>query len=123
MPLDALNPEKSLSRYRFKIMYVHLTNVYDNLPFDELVRRDGKLYLVEVRAYLSGPAVDRLTADFGLTREELPDLVKTLLDGGPSRCFRGEKGIEFWRWLWDACSSKSGFARSTMATRARAARA
>ena len=43
-------------RYRFKIMYVHLTNVYDNLPFDELVRRDGKLYLVEVRAYLNGAA-------------------------------------------------------------------
>ena len=38
-------------------MYVHLTNVYDNLPFDDLVRRDGKLYLVEVRAYLNGPAV------------------------------------------------------------------
>ena len=31
-------------------MYVHLTNVYDNLPFDDLVRRDGQLYLVEMRA-------------------------------------------------------------------------
>ena len=68
IPLDALNPEKSLTKYRFKLMYVHLTNVYDNLPFDDLVRRDGKLYLVEVRAYLNGPAVDRLTADFGLTQ-------------------------------------------------------
>ena len=101
IPLDALNPEKSLTKYRFKLMYVHLTNVYDNLPFDDLVRRDGKLYLVEVRAYLNGPAVDRLTADFGLTRQELPDLVKTLLDGGPFAVFPGEKGVEFWRRLWD----------------------
>src|SRR5205085_716624 len=55
-PLNALNPFKTLSAYRFKVMYVHLTNVYDNLPFDDMVRRDGRLYLVEVRAYLSGAA-------------------------------------------------------------------
>jgi hypothetical protein len=56
VPLDALNPYRSLGPYRFKIMYVHSTNTYDNLPFDDLVRRDGKLYLVEVRAYLNGAA-------------------------------------------------------------------
>jgi len=101
IPLDALNPEKSLTKYRFKLMYVHLTNVYDNLPFDDLVRRDGKLYLVEVRAYLNGPGVDRLVADFGLTRQELPDVVRKLLDGGPYAVFPGEKGVDFWRRLWD----------------------
>ena len=101
VPLDALNPMASLGAHRFKVMYVHSTNTYDNLPFDDLVRRDGKLYLVEVRAYLNGPAVDRLTADFGLTREALPDIVKTLLDGGPYAVFPGEKGVEFWRRLWD----------------------
>jgi hypothetical protein len=101
VPLDALNPEKSLTKYRFKLMYVHLTNVYDNLPFDDLVRRDGKLYLVEVRAYLNGRAVDRLAADFGLNRQELPVLVKTLLEGGPYAVYPGEKGVEFWRRVWD----------------------
>ena len=44
-PLDALNPEKTLTKYRFKLMYVHLTNVYDNLPTDELVRREAALAL------------------------------------------------------------------------------
>ena len=43
---------KTLSFLRYKILYIHLTNVYDNLPLDELVRRDGRLYLVETRAYL-----------------------------------------------------------------------
>src|SRR5206468_2794779 len=51
---DALNPLRALSFLRYKILYVHLTNVYDNLPVDELVRRDGQLYLVETRAYLPG---------------------------------------------------------------------
>ena len=101
IPLDALNPEKSLTKYRFKLMYVHLTNVYDNLPFDDLVRRDGKLYLVEVRAYLNGTGVDRLTADFGLTRQEIPGIIQKLLDGGPYTVFEGEKGVDFWRRVWD----------------------
>jgi len=101
VPLDALNPFKSLTSYRFKVMYVHLTNVYDNLPFDDLVRRDGKLYLVEVRPYLNGPMVDRLVADFGVSRADLPGLVTTLLDGGPHAVFPGEQGVAFWRRLWD----------------------
>jgi len=99
--LDALNPFKTLSAHRFKIMYVHLTNVYDNLPFDDLVRRDGHLYLVEVRAYLNGTAVDRLSADFGFPRAELPALVHRLLHEGPEAVFPGDRGVAFWRCLWD----------------------
>jgi hypothetical protein len=102
VPLDALNPFKSLTAHRFKVMYVHLTNVYDNLPFDDLVRRDGKLYLVEVRPYLNGLLVDRLVSDFGVSRGDLPALTATLLDGGPYAVFPGEKGVAFWRRLWDA---------------------
>ena len=52
IPLDALNPLKTLSFLRYKILYIHLTNVYDNLPHDEVVRRDGRLYLVESRGYV-----------------------------------------------------------------------
>ena len=85
-----------------KIIYVHSTNTYDNLPFDDIVRRDGKLYLVEVRAYLNGAAVDGLVTDFGFSREELPEASKRLLDGGPYAVFRDERGVEFWRRLWDA---------------------
>ncbi|HZI79882.1 MAG TPA: hypothetical protein VFD69_10240 [Vicinamibacterales bacterium] len=102
VPLDALNPYRSLGPYRFKIMYVHSTNTYDNLPFDDLVRRDGKLYLVEVRAYLNGTAADGLVKDFGFSREELPDVSKRLLEGGPYAVFRDERGVEVWRRLWDA---------------------
>ena len=100
-PLNALNPFKALSAYRFKIMYVHATNVYDNLPFDDLVRRDGRLYIVEVRAYLSAGAIDRLSADFGLPRNDFPTVVKRLIEDGPDAIFPGERGVAFWRCLWD----------------------
>jgi hypothetical protein len=71
VPLDALNPVAALGAHRFKVLYVHSTNTYDNLPFDDLVRRDGTLYLVETRAYLNGAAVNGLVADFGFTRGRL----------------------------------------------------
>jgi len=102
VPLDALNPMASLGAHRFKVMYVHSTNTYDNLPFDDLVRRDGKLYLVETRAYLNGAAVDGLVTDFGLSHEELPAATTRLLDGGPFAVFPGTRGVEFWRRVWDA---------------------
>jgi hypothetical protein len=52
--LDALDPLRTLAFLRYKLLYVHLTNVYDNLPADEVVRRDGRLYLVQARAFV-GP--------------------------------------------------------------------
>jgi hypothetical protein len=102
VPLDALNPYKALGAYRFKVMYVHSTNTYDNLPFDDLVRRDGKLYVVEVRPYLNGAQVDKLVSGFGVTREALPAMMRTLLDGGPFAVFPDERGVAFWRAFWDA---------------------
>jgi hypothetical protein len=102
-PLDALNPFKALSTYRFKVLYVHLTNVYDNLPFDDLVRRDGRLFLVEVRAYLSAAAVERLLADFEIASvADLKEAMARLLEGGPHAAFSGDKGVAFWRAFWDA---------------------
>jgi hypothetical protein len=40
---------------------VHLTNVYANLPTDELVRHEGRFYLVEVRSYLPARDAARIT--------------------------------------------------------------
>jgi len=102
VPLDALNPVAALGTHRFKVLYVHSTNTYDNLPFDDLVRRDGKLYLVETRAYLNGAAVDGLAADFGFSRQEMPGATARLLDGGPYAVIPDERGVEFWRRVWDA---------------------
>jgi hypothetical protein len=100
--LDALNPLKALMPYRFKIMYVHSTNTYDNLPFDDIVRRDGRLYLMEVRAYLTESLIEPLCRDFGFSREDLPAVVERLLTGGPAALFPGARGVECWRHIWEA---------------------
>jgi hypothetical protein len=100
--MDALNPMRALSFLRYKILYIHLTNVYDNLPVDELVRRDGQLYLVEVRPYLPGAAAQALCAQHGLTPADLPGAVGRLLEVGPDLFGDRERGVAFWRQLWDA---------------------
>ena len=52
LALDALDPLKTLSFLRHKILYIHSTNMYDNLPDEEILRRDGGLFYVHVRAYV-----------------------------------------------------------------------
>ncbi len=102
LAIDATNPFKTLSFLRFKILFVHLTNVYDNLSFDEIARRDGELYIVEVRPYLSGAVARRIAADFGLTTEQLPDTIKRLLEFGPEALGNLERGMVFWNCVWSA---------------------
>jgi len=98
---DALNPLRALSFLRYKILYVHLTNVYDNLPVDELVRRDGQLYLVETRAYLPGPAVRAIAGAHGLSTDQLRPTIGRLLETGPDLFGDRERGVAFWRAVWD----------------------
>jgi hypothetical protein len=100
--MDALNPMRALAFLRYKILYIHLTNVYDNLPVDELVRRDGRLYLVEVRPYLPGAAAQALCAAHGLTPADLPATVARLLEVGPDLFGDRERGTAFWREAWTA---------------------
>src|SRR5262249_11553653 len=97
IPLDALNPLKTLSFLRYKILYVHLTNVYDNLPHDEVVRRDGRLYLVETRAYLPREAAARVAAIAGCPVAGLPQAIEQLLRVGPEALGDSARGVDFWR--------------------------
>jgi len=99
--MDALNPLNALRFLRYKILYIHLTNVYDNLPADELVRRDGRLYLVEARPYLARERAARLADEFGLAVSALPATVERLLDVGPDALADRARGTAFWRSVWD----------------------
>ena len=100
--LDALNPLKTLSFLRYKILSIHLTNVYDNLPHDEVVRRDGRLYLVETRAYLPRDAAARVAAIAGCPVGDVSQTVEQLLRVGPEALGDRARGVEFWRAAWDA---------------------
>jgi hypothetical protein len=98
---DALNPLRVLSFLRYKILYIHFTNVYDNLPVDELVRRDGQLYLVETRAYLPSPLAQSVAAGAGIEPSQLRATVARLLAAGPDLFGDRDRGVAFWRAVWD----------------------
>ena len=68
----------------------------------DIVRRDGRLYLMEVRAYLTESLVEPLCEDFGFSREDLPAVVERLLKDGPVALFPGARGVECWRRIWEA---------------------
>ncbi len=102
IPIDATNPFKVLSFLRFKILFVHLTNVYDNLTFDEIARRDGRLYIVEVRPYIDAAPARDLAGQFGVAVTDLPGVVKRLLAYGPEAAGEHEAGMAFWTKVWDA---------------------
>jgi hypothetical protein len=111
LAVDALDPFKSLSFLRYKILSIHLTNVYDNLPTDEIVIRDGKLYLVEARAYAPAAAVARICESFGIQPAEFVRTVNRLIEVGPHHLHHGnvEQGVAFWRSVWDAIRLEERF--------------
>jgi hypothetical protein len=111
LAVDALDPFKSLSFLRYKVLSIHLTNVYDNLPTDEIVVRDGKLYYVEVRSYVPASAASRISEAFGMPPHEFLRTVNRLLEVGPQHVHPAgvEKGVAFWRTVWDAIRLEERF--------------
>ncbi len=100
--LDAMNPYRTLSFLRYKILYVHLTNVYDNLPTEELVRRDGRYYLVEVRSYLPARDAARISEALGVPPGDLARTIGKFLEIGPDYLPDRTRGVRFWREVWDS---------------------
>jgi hypothetical protein len=102
IPMDAINPIKSLAHLRHKVMQVHLTNVYDNLPDEEVVRRDGKVYFVQVRAFVPVAVAQSLCEKYEIPLMEFRDRVLRMIDVGFGD-FDGEtRGVPFWQELWAA---------------------
>jgi len=64
------------------ILQVHAANVYDNLPDEEVVRRDGRLYFVQVRCYIPRAEAERLCVVFGVLVEKLRSTIHRILEGG-----------------------------------------
>jgi len=100
--LDALNPLKNLAFLRHKILHIHLTNVYDNLPDEEFARRDGKLYAVQVRAYVPPADAQRISQESKISTAEIPRTVNRLLEGGPDYLADRQRGLAFWQEVWKA---------------------
>jgi hypothetical protein len=107
--LDAMRPTETLGFLRYKAFLVYISNVYDNLPTDEVARIGGHLYQVQVRAGLSRSVAAEIAFSLGVTPPELPDLVSRLLRLGPAllsealtdRFPAPADAVAFWRAVWE----------------------
>jgi len=109
--MDARTPSTTLGFLRGKAFLIYISNVYDNLPTDEVVRIGGHLFRVEVRAYIPHEPAIQIAADLGVEPKELPDLVTRLLQLGPDLLSRsapesfpgGPLGaVALWKAVWEA---------------------
>ena len=108
--LDATSPSVALSFLQYKVFLVYVSNVYDNLPSDEVATIGGAPHLVESRAYLLPESADKLAASAGIPAGELPPLIRRLLrlgpeltaEAAPDRFDSVDAAVEFWRRTWDA---------------------
>jgi hypothetical protein len=107
--LDALSPMKSLAFLRHKILHIHLTNVYDNLPDEEFARRDGRLYAVQVRAYVPALEARRISEEFRIPFADIPKTVERLLEGGSDYLLDRQRGVAFWHEIWKAMHLEERF--------------
>jgi len=106
--LDALQPTQTLGFLRYKVFLVYISNVYDNLPTDEIARIGGHLFRVQVRAYLAADAARVIARDAEVGIDELADLVARLLRLGPQVLSEASPAsfpspltaVELWRRLW-----------------------
>lgn len=100
--LDALNPLHTLSHLRHKILHVHSNNMYDNLPDEEVLRRDGRMYFVHVRAYLPMNDAVRIAATFDLPLDTLQPSIERMLEGSSDFLGEHDRGLDFWQAVWSA---------------------
>jgi hypothetical protein len=100
--LDATDPIKTLSFLRHKILHVHSTNMYDNLPDEEIVWRDNRIFWVESRAYLPAADAARIGEASGVAIADIPSTVDRLLDVGIAALPDRTKGMQFWMQTWRA---------------------
>jgi hypothetical protein len=108
--LDATRPRTALGFLQYKVFLVYVSNVYDNLPTDEVAHLGGRTYCVQTRAYLPADTAAELAARFATEVEALPALVHKLLrlgpallpDAAPAHFPDVDSAVEFWRRTWSA---------------------
>jgi len=109
IPMNALDPESALGFLRYKVLYVHLCNVYDNLPCAEIARFDGQFYEIETRTYVDQALVASLCETYGIALSDLPREIERLLKIGPDYFPSLESGVCFWRDLWQALKQEERY--------------
>jgi len=108
LALDAAHPRETLRFLDGEVFFVYISNVYDNLPTDELACLDGELHQVEVRAHLPGADVRALAETLGMEPHWVEGLVARLVTLGPRLLSQTMPSVfadaaaatTFWREVW-----------------------
>ena len=66
--VDATRPSITLGFLSGKAFLVYISNVYDNLPTDELACIHGRTYQVQTQAFLTDDDADLIAGQFGIDR-------------------------------------------------------
>lgn len=108
--LDATRPRTALGFLQYKVFLVYVSNVYDNLPTDEVAQLGGRTYCVQTRAYLPAEQAAELAESVAASSQELPALVHKLLRLGPALLPEAaaahfpdvDSAVDFWQRTWSA---------------------
>jgi hypothetical protein len=108
--VDATRPAITLGFLAGKAFLVYISNVYDNLPTDEVACIHGRVYQVQTRAFIGGGDADELAAGFGVGRDRLAPLIDRLLrigpellsESAPEQFADAGRAVAFWRAAWGA---------------------
>ncbi len=108
--LEATRLSGSVGFLAGKAFLVYISNVYDNLPSDEVAVIRGRVCLVQVRSFVTAGAADAIAAKFGLTRAEIAPLTERLLRIGPELLSESRpdkfadtgQAVQFWQAVWAA---------------------
>jgi hypothetical protein len=115
--VEATRPSVTLGFLAGKAFLVYISNVYDNLPTDELACIHGRTYQVQTQAYLTDDDADAIAAQSGTPRPALPKLIDRLLrigpellsESAPSHFPNTEAAVGFWRAVWEALKLKERY--------------
>ena len=108
--VDATRPAITLGFLAGKAFLVYISNVYDNLPTDEVACVHGRTYQVQTQAFIAEDDADRFAGPFGVSRDRLAALIDRLLRIGPELLSESApehfadpgQAVEFWRAAWGA---------------------
>jgi hypothetical protein len=81
--VDATRPGITLGFLAGKAFLVYISNVYDNLPADELACIHGRTYQVQTQAFLADDDAGHIAGQANVSRPELPKVIDRLLRIGP----------------------------------------
>jgi hypothetical protein len=116
--VEATRPALALGFLTGKAFLVYISNVYDNLPTDEVARIRGQMYQVQTQAFVGDDEAGQIAARFGIEAGELVPLVDRLLrigpellsESAPARFPDPSRAVAFWREVWDSVRLRERYA-------------